>query len=133
MQSYPVRSRKAFVKILEVSIASFILFIFIALFSVVDDMAYDLIDLEMTVYESFEYLYLSGTLGQFAVSSNLTGFNDSFRAVVSPIYNFDVGLKNSTAYIVPQLPDKSDIYVYQYLVSGSDTTFSPTVFSLYVW
>lgn len=126
-------ARIAFARVVEVSVAAFLILSFLAVFVSFDLRRNEDINIEKTVFDSFEYFYLSGDLGSSVSSGNLSLLNQSFRNVVPRIYNVDIGMKTKNETVKPDIPPGRNVRAYSYLVFGPQNKLNPAVFTLYLW
>ena len=126
--------RKGFMRIIEVSIVSFISITILLILSTYKPTADDTQSTAGMVYGYFDYLEQSGDLETIAVSKNTTALYNMFGKLIDPRYNFAVGWNNFTASDYSSSPPiNKTVHSFSYIVSGHDEHFKPTVFEVFIW
>ncbi|MCK5322430.1 MAG: hypothetical protein KAJ47_04145 [Candidatus Aenigmarchaeota archaeon] len=127
-------SRKGFMRIIEVSLAAFIIISFLIVLSNFSPQTYETDRLQPMVYSFYDYLEQSGDLQNLTVSKNTTELYYTFGELIPAPYIFTVGWTNFTSsdyYSSP--PIDKDVRSFSYVVAGKDETFAPTVFEIFIW
>ncbi len=128
--------RKAYVRILEATLAAVLLVSFIAVATMNADLKEESPSLVKTVYGAYEFLDKSNQLREFATSDpkNLTGFSNALEIILPSSYKYAVGYTNYTASVIQgSIPANESVYAFSYLVSGYGYKYDPTVFLIYMW
>lgn len=126
--------RKAFMRLVEVSIASFIIITILLILSAYKPPMNESESAVSMVYGYFGFLESSGDLKLITVTKNTTQLNYLFSKLMSSRYDYAVGWTNFTDSDYSATPpiDKT-VRSFSYLVSGYDENFEPTIFEVFIW
>jgi len=128
--------RKAYVRILEATLAAVLLVSFFVVATINTDLREESPSLVKTVYGAYEFLDKSNELRKVATSDpkNLTGFSNALDIILPASYQYAVGYTNYTASIIQgSIPENKSVYAFSYIVSGYEYKYDPTVFLIYMW
>ena len=126
--------RKAFMRLVEVSIASFIVITILLILASYKPVMDESDSAASMVYGYFDFLESSGDLKPITVSKNTTQLNYLFSILMSSRYDFATGWTNFTDSNYSATPpiDKT-VHSFSYIVSGDGESFEPTIFEVFIW
>jgi len=129
-----MQARKGFMRIIEVSIAAFIVITILLIFSTYRPATPEEDTVTFMAYGYYDYLAQAGILGDLAVTKNTSVLFTEFGRLIPLNYNYAVGWNNYTnAEYSSTPPLNKTIHSFSYIVAGKEDNYAPTVFELFLW